>query len=158
MRGVIDALDFSIADHPEAEQINAQIRALTRGIDDMAVALAKLSNIPNMRHGGSLDGGTLERQHASMLGGLCDTLVSFLFDVAWSRAPALTEEAEASRYEDFEAFNVSLDDEYGDIEIAGSTFQPSRVLYLLDATQYEAARLEWESEQEVAASDQEEAA
>ncbi len=44
------------------------------------------------------------------------------------------------------------------IEIAGSTFQPSRVLYLLDATQYEEARLEWESEQEVAAEDQEAAA
>lgn len=158
MRGVIEALDFSIADHPEADQINAQIRALTQGIDDMAVALAKLSNIPNMRHGGSLDWGTLERQHAAMLGGLCDTLVSFLFDVAWSRAPALTDEAEASRYEDFEAFNASLDDEFGDIEIAGSTFQPSRVLYLLDATQYEAARLEWESEKEAAATDQEAAA
>ena len=146
MRNVIEALDFSIADHPEAEQINAQIRALTQGIDDMAVALAKLSNIPNMRHGGSLDWGTLERQHASMLGGLCDTLVSFLFNVAWSRAPALTEEVKPAGYEDFEAFNTSLDDDYGDIEIAGSRFQPSRVLYLLDATQYEAARLEWESE------------
>ena len=158
MRGVIDALHFSIADHPEAAQINVQIGALTRGIDDMAVALAKLSNIPNMRHGGSLDWGTLERQHASMLGGLCDTLVSFLFDVAWSRAPVLTAEAEPRRYEDFEAFNASLDDEFGDVLIAGSTFQSSRVLYLLDATQYEAARLEWESEQEADASDQEAAA
>ncbi len=149
MRDVIEALDFSIADHPEAEQINAQIRALTQGIDDMAVALAKLSNIPNMRHGGSLDWGTLERQHASMLGGLCDTLVSFLFDVAWSRSPVSAEDAEAIRYEDFEAFNASLD-AYGDLEIAGSTFQPSRVLYLLDATQYEAARLEWQQASDVA--------
>lgn len=158
MRDVIKALDFSIDGHPEAEQINAQIRALTQGIDDIAVALAKLSNIPNMRHGGSLDWGTLERQHATMLGGLCDTLVSFLFDVAWSRAPTLTEAAGAARYEDFEAFNTSLDDDYSDIEIAGSRFQPSRVLYLLDATQYEAARLEWESEQASDVASDEEAA
>lgn len=93
-----------------------------------------------------------------MLGGLCDTLISFLFDVAWTRAAAEAAETAISRYEDFEVFNASLDDDYGDVEIAGSTFQPSRVLYLLDATQYEAARLEWESEQEAAASDQEAAA
>jgi hypothetical protein len=156
MRGVIQALDFSIADHPDAAKINATIAALLKGIDDTAVALAQLSNIPNMRHGGSLDWGTLGRQHAVMLGGLCDALVSFLFDVAWSRAPFQVVEPEPSRYEDFEAFNASLDDEYGNVEIAGSTFLPSKVLYLLDATQYDAARLEWEAEQVV--SDDEEAA
>jgi hypothetical protein len=115
----------------------------------MAVALAKLSNIPNLRHGGSLDWGTLERQHALMLGGLCDTLVSFLFDVAWRRPVAPAAEPEPPRYEDFEAFNASLDDDYGDVEIAGSVFQPSKILYLLDNTQYEAARLEWEAEQAI---------
>jgi hypothetical protein len=156
MRGVIQALDFSIDDHPDAAKINATIAALLKGIDDTAVALAQLSNIPNMRHGGSLDWGTLGRQHAVMLGGLCDALVSFLFDVAWSRTPVQVGEPEGKRYEDFEAFNTSLDDEYGDIEISGSTFLPSRVLYLLDATQYDVARLEWETGQ--AASDDEEAA
>jgi hypothetical protein len=85
MRSVIEKMDFSIADHPEATKIHSTITALLKGIDDTAVALAQLSNIPNMRHGGSLDWGTLERQHAAMLGGLCDTLVSFLFDVAWRR-------------------------------------------------------------------------
>jgi hypothetical protein len=153
MRGVIQALDFSITEHPDAEKINATIAALLKGIDDVAVALAQLSNIPNMRHGGSLDWGTLERQHAIMLGGLCDTLVSFLFDVAWSRAPVQAVEPEAGRYEDFETFNSSLDGEYGDVEIAGSTFLASKILYMLDATHYEAVRLEWEAEQPIAASD-----
>jgi hypothetical protein len=147
MRNVIQALDFSITNHPEAEKINATIAALLKGIDDTAVALAQLSNIPNMRHGGSLDWGTLERQHAFMLGGLCDALVSFLFDVAWRRTPVQLVEPEPSRYEDFEAFNAWLDDEYGDAEIAGSSFPASKVLYMLDATQYEAARLDWEAEQ-----------
>jgi hypothetical protein len=156
MRDVINALDFSIADHPEAAKINTTIAALLKGVDDTAIALAQLSNIPNMRHGGSLDWGTLGRQHAVMLGGLCDALVSFLFDVAWTHSPAQVIEPEIDRYEDFDAFNVSLDEEYGDIEIAGSTFLPSKVLYLLDATQYEAARLEWEAEQVVG--DDEEAA
>jgi len=151
MRGVIEALDFSIADHPEATKINATISALLKGIDDTAVALAQLSNIPNMRHGGSLDWGTLEHQHAVMLGGLCDALVSFLFDVAWRRAPLQSVDPEPNRYEDFDAFNASFDDELGEIEIAGSTFLPSKILYLLDATQYEAARLEWEAEQSTAA-------
>jgi hypothetical protein len=84
------------------------------------------------------------------------TLVSFLFDVAWSRAAVRDVGSGLSRYEDFDAFNASLDDDHDDIEIAGSTFLPSKVLYLLDATQYEAARLEWESDQSTV--DNEEAA
>jgi Abortive infection C-terminus len=155
MRAVIDALDFTIADHPDGAKINATIAALAKGIDDTAVALADLSNIPNMRHGGSLDWGTLDRQHAAMLGGLCDTLVSFLFDVAWSRPSAPPAELEPGRYEDFEGFNNWVDDEHGNIEIAGSLFLPSKVLYMLDATQYEAARLDWEAEQAVAPADRE---
>jgi hypothetical protein len=120
----------------------------------VTIALAQLSNIPNMRHGGSLDWGTLERQHAIMLGGLCDTLVSFLFDVAWSRAPVKSSDPEPNRYEDFEAFNVWLDEEYGDIEIAGLMFLPSKILYLLDVTQYQVARLEWAAGKPEASTDE----
>lgn len=154
MKGVIAALDFSVANHPEAEKINTHVKELVQAIEDMAVALARLSNIPNLRHGGSLDWGTLERQHAVMLGGLCDTLVSFLFDVAWRRPTTQATEQEPSRYEDFVGFNASLDDDYDEVEIAGSVFQPSKVLYLLDNTQYEAARLEWEADQPVSEADQ----
>ncbi len=100
MRGVIQALDFSIASHPEAMKINQHLAELLEGIDDTAVALARLSNIPNMRHGGSLDWGTLERQHAAMLGGLCDTLVSFLFEVAWRRSPNQPVVPDPPAYED----------------------------------------------------------
>jgi hypothetical protein len=146
MRAVIGALDFTIADHPDGAAISTTIRALLKGIDDTAVALAQLSNIPNMRHGGSLDWGTLGRQHATMLGCLCDALVSFLFEAAWSRPSTEPAEAEPSRYEDFEGFNAWLDDEHGSVEIAGSIFLPSKILYMLDATQYEVARREWEAE------------
>lgn len=158
MKSVIAALDFSVVNHPEAERINAHVRELTQAIEDMAVALAKLSNIPNLRHGGSLDWGTLERQHALMLGGLCDTLVSFLFEVAWRRPNAQSTAPAPSKYEDFAAFNASIDEDYGDVEIAGSLFQPSRVLYLLDDTRYEAARLEWEAERRAIEAEQESAA
>jgi hypothetical protein len=155
MRGVIEALDFSIADHPEAARINTTIAALLKGVDDTAVALADLSNIPNMRHGGSLDWGTLERQHAAMLGGLCDALVSFLFDVAWRRPQSNGVEPEPDRYEDFTAFNTALDDDHPTIEIAGSLFLPSKILYLLDPTQYEAAPLDWQAQQAIDAAGQE---
>ena len=147
MRAVVEALDFSIPDHPDAEKINQTIADLLKGIDDTAAALARLSNIPNMRHGGSLDWGTLQRQHARMLGGLCDALVSFLFDVAWSRPSAGAPEPEPERYEDFVGFNEWLDDEYGMVEIAGSNFLPSQVLYLLDRTQYDAQKAAWDAEQ-----------
>lgn len=143
MRRVIEAMDFSIADHPEAAQINMHLGALLKGIDDVAVALADLSNVPNMRHGGSLDWGTLERQHARMLGGLCDTLVSFLFDIAFTRDGEGAQEVEAT-YADLTPFNDWFDDEYGVVEVAGSIFRSSQVLYALDPTQYDAARQQWE--------------
>ncbi len=146
MREIIAALDFSIIDHPDAAEINQQIKALTTGIDDMAFALARLSNFPNMRHGGSLDWGTLQRQHALMLGGLCDSLVAFLFDVAWSRGAEKAEEPAQPGYDDFPAFNAYLDAEY-EVEIAGSTFDASIVLFRLDETAYDAARIDWEAEQ-----------
>ena len=112
----------------------------------MTVALARLSNIPNMRHGGSLDWGTLQRQHALMLGGLCDSLVAFLFDVAWSRGAEKAEEPTQPGYDDFSGFNAYLYAEY-EVEIAGSTFDASLVLFRLDETAYDAARIDWEAEQ-----------
>ena len=127
MRGVIDALDFSIVDHPEAAAIHTHVQALVAAINDMAVALARLSNVPNMRHGGSLDWGTLERQHATMLGGLCDTLVSFLFEVAWSRPGIPNAEGATGTFDDYADFNEWLDEESNDVEVAGSRFRPSQV-------------------------------
>ncbi len=143
---IIKELNFSLPNHPNAERIDAAIRKLLGSINGAAAALAELSNIPNLRHGGSLDWATLERQHAVMLGGLCDTLVSFLFEVAWSRVAAHVAQPEPL-YEDFAAFNAYLDDEYGSVDIAGSSFLASKILHKLDETQYEAARLEWEAEQ-----------
>jgi hypothetical protein len=152
---VFRALDFALDGHPEADRIDKAIKRLVGSINGTIGALAELSNIPGMRHGGSLDWSTLQRRHAMMLGGLCDTLVSFLFDVTWSRASAQGEGAGPDRYEDFEAFNESLDNEYGDVQIAGATFLPSRILYSLDPIQYENARTEWTAEQAVADNEEE---
>jgi abortive infection Abi-like protein len=157
-RRVFDALDFSLKDHPDADRVDKAIKKLVGSINGTIGALAELSNIPGMRHGGSLDWSTLQRQHAHMLGGLCDTLISFLFDVAWTRASAEDAKPDVSRYEDLEAFNASLDDDYGDVEIAGSIFLPSKILHVLDPTRYEVALGEWEAEQAPASNDGEEAA
>lgn len=158
MRDIIAALDFSITGHPNAADINEQIAALTTGIVDVAWALSKLSNIPNMRHGGSLDWGTLQRHHALMLGGLCDSLVAFLFDVAWSRATPDDATGDKPDYGDHDAFNAYLDSEYDPVEIAGAIFEPSYVLFHLDETAYDAARIDWEAEQAAEATDDREVA
>lgn len=150
---IIDALDFSIDGHPHAQRINAIIKRLLGSINGTASALAELSNVPNLRHGGSLDWTTLDRQHAIMLGGLCDTLVSFLFEIAWSRQPA-KEPVEIVRYEDFPEFNDYLDDENDVVEVAGSQFLPSRVLFSLDRTQYDVIRQEWAGDIETPSSDE----
>ena len=159
MRTVINAMDFSITGHPDAEKINETLKKLLGSINGTAHALAELSNIPNMRHGGSLDWGTLQRQHALMLGGLCDSLVAFLFDVAWSRITAEPEGDNKAAYGANAGFNDYLDNEYDEVEIAGAAFQPSYVLFQLDETAYDSTRIDWEAGQaEEAAADKEAAA
>ena len=143
MTKVIEAFDFSMADHPDGDKIHEELTALTKGIEETTTALARLSNIPNMRHGGALDWAVLQRQHAYMLGGLCDALVSFLLDVAWSRPSEEVEPPPGPTYAEEGEFNESLDSEYELVEIAGSSFEPSRILFTLDPTQYEAALTEW---------------
>jgi len=157
-RRVFEKIDFSLDGHPDAEKIGTAIKKLIGNINGTIQALAELSNIPGMRHGGSLDWKTLQRQHAVMLGGLCDTLITFLFEVAWARADGANAEVATQRYEDFETFNSALDDDYETVEIAGSTFLPSRILYTLDRTVYDSAREEWEIERSAATADSEEAA
>ena len=142
---IIKALDFSVPGHPDADKIGKTIEKLLGSINGTASALAELSNFPNLRHGGSLDWATLGRQHAVMLASLCDALVGFLFEVAWSRLPKSV--LVIDRYADFADFNAYLDDEHEIVVIAGSTFEPSCVLFTLDPTQYEAARQEWEADQ-----------
>ena len=153
---IIKALDFSVPGHPEADRIGKTIEKLLGSINGTASALAELSNIPHLRHGGSPDWATLGRQHAVMLASLCDALVGFLFEVAWSRLPKPL--GHTDRYADFADFNAYLDDEHEPVEIAGASFEPSRVLFTLDPTQYDAARQEWEVEQAAPASQPSEAA
>lgn len=143
MTKVIEAFDFSLPEHPDGQKIHDELLALVKGIEEMTTALARLSNFPNMRHGGALDWSVLERQHAYMLGGLCDALVSFLLDVAWSRPSEEVEEPSGPSYELEGDFNDSIDGEYGLVKIADSSFEPSRILFNLDRTQYEAALVEW---------------
>ena len=157
MTKVIEAFDFTMADHPDGDKIHEELSALIKGIEETTTALARLSNIPNMRHGGALDWAVLQRQHAFMLGGLCDALVSLLLDVAWSRPTEEVEELSGPSYTLESDFNDNLDSEYELVEIASSSFEPSRILFTLDPTQYEAALTEWrltnsaDSEQEAAA-------
>lgn len=143
MTKVIEAFDFTMTDHPDGDKIHEELSALIKGIEETTTALARLSNIPNMRHGGALDWAVLQRQHAYMLGGLCDVLVSFLLDVAWSRSSDESEEPTGPSYATESDFNDNLDSEYELVVIAGSSFEPSRILFTLDPTQYEAVLAEW---------------
>lgn len=154
---VIKALDLSLTGHPQQDKIEQHLKKLLGSMNGVASSLAALSNIPNLRHGGALDWPTLERQHAYMLGGLCDALVSFLLDVAWSRPSEEVAQPSGPTYALETDFNDNLDSEHEMVEIAGSTFEPSRILFTLDPTQYEAALTEWrltnsaDEEQEAAA-------
>lgn len=144
-RRILRALDLSLQGHPQAAQIEAHVKRLLGSISGAASALAELSNIPNLRHGGALDLPTLERHHAYMLGGLCDALVSFLLDVARSRPDEAPAPPRLS-YDDNPDFNATLDGEQPPIEVAGGRFQPGEVLFKLDPILYETALAEWRAE------------
>lgn len=143
---IIKAMDFSVHGHPEAGKIGKTIEKLLGSINGTASALAELSNIPHLRHGGSLDWTTLGRQHAVMLGSLCDALVGFLIEIAWTRSPAPAASPPPDQFGDFPEFDAYLDDG-PQVTVAGAVFEPSRVLFNLDRTQYDAARQEWEADQ-----------
>lgn len=153
---IIKAMDFSVSGHPDAEQIGLTIQKLLGSINGMASALAELSNYRNLRHGGSPDWSSLGRQHAKMLGGLCDSLVSFLFDVAWSRlALAVVDRAP---YDLNPEFNEVVDEVYGSFEIDEGQYPASKILYALDETIYENKKAAWFAEQSVPEADNEAAA
>ncbi|UVF18854.1 abortive infection family protein [Microvirga terrae] len=141
---ILKAMDFSIAGHPDAERIGATIQKLLGSINGMAGALSELSNYRNLRHGGSPDWSSLGRQHAKMLGGLCDSLVSFLFDVAWTRSVAAPEQR--APYDTYPAFNEFIDEFYGSFEVDEAQYSASQVLYALDETVYETKKTAWLTE------------
>lgn len=140
---IIKAMNFSLDGHQDGDKIGEVIKKLIGSINGAVGALAELSNIPGMRHGAPLDWSTLQRQHAVMLGGLCDTLISFLFEVAWTRAAANDGEIPSSNYIDFSEFNEELDEEYGNVDVAGSPYLTSRALFALDPLRYDELRIEW---------------
>jgi hypothetical protein len=142
MQFVIQNLDFSIDGHPNAADINMHLTALLDSINAASVALARLSNIPNMRHGGSLSWSTLARRHADMLGGFCDALVSFLLECAWGRMTAAAL-AEIPPFEAEPMFNDWLDEEHDPVVVLEAIFQPSLVLFTLDREQYDSALVDW---------------
>ncbi len=143
-RRIIHSLDFALDGHPDSERIAAVIQRLVGNVNGTIAALGQLSNIRGLRHGGSLDWSTLHRHHATMLGGLCDTLLTFMFEVAWSRVAGPTE-LPADRYVDHPEWNENLDEEWGSIRIGEGEYWASRVLFALDTTQYEALRVEWDA-------------
>lgn len=137
---LIKSMDFSLDGHPEGVQIGASIAKLLGSINGTASALAELSNYANLRHGGALDWPVLRRQHALMLGALCDALVAFLFDVAWSRDAV--EAGEEIRYSADPKYNLRIDEEFGPVEVAGGSYSTSLALFHLDPLRYQSLRTE----------------
>lgn len=137
---LIKAMNFAFDGHPEGVQIGTSIAKLLGSINGTASALAELSNYANLRHGGALDWPVLQRQHAHMLGALCDALVSFLFHVAWSRDVA--EIKEELLYSADSDYNIRLDEEFGNVEVAGGSYPASLALFHLDPLRYRALQSE----------------
>ena len=137
---LIKSMDFTLEGHPEGEEIGISIAKLLGSINGTASALAELSNYANLRHGGALDWPVLQRQHAFMLGALCDALVAFLFDVAWSRDPG--DVLEEIRYSSDPDHNRRIDEEFGLAEVADGSYQTSLALFHLDPFRYRSLKTE----------------
>ena len=143
---IFSALELRLNGHPHAEDIRTGIRQLFGGLNGTMSAISKLSNIEGLRHGAHFDWPTLERRHAAMLGGFCDTLVAFVIEAASNEsAPASNDEQEPS-FEAASEFNDWIDESHGPVSILEGEYQPSLILFTLDREQYDSALALWEPE------------
>jgi hypothetical protein len=142
MRAIIDALDLRLDGHPRASDIKTALQKLFGGLSGAVSAISELSNIEGLRHGPHLDWPKLERRHAAMLGGFCDTLVAFVIEAA-SPVKQPTVGNDETSFEAATEFNDWLDEECGPIKILQGVFSPSLVLFTLDRQQYDNALAGW---------------
>ena len=147
MSTIFSALELQLSGHPHAEDIKAGLRQLFGGLNGTMSAISKLSNIEGLRHGAHLDWPTLERRHAAMLGGFCDTLVTFVIEAASTEQISKRDEERETVFEDASAFNDWIDESHGPVSILEGVFQPSLILYTLDREQYDSALAGWQPEE-----------
>ena len=141
MRAIIKAVDVRLDGHPRAPDIKTALQKLFGGLSSAMGAIAELSDIEGLRHGPHLDWPKLERRHAAMLGGFCDTLVAFVIEAAC--AQKATVKVEESPFEAAPEFNDWLDEEHGPVVILDGIYSPSQILFMLDREQYDSALTTW---------------
>lgn len=147
MHAIIGALDLSLNGHPRAEDVKEGLQQLFGSLNGAVSAIARLSNIEGLRHGAHFDWPTLERRHAVMLGGFCDTLVAFVIEAA-SVEPTYEGIAEQEvSFEEAAAFNDWIDENHSPVAILEGVFLPSQILYTLDRQQYDSALAGWQPEE-----------
>jgi len=142
MRAIIDALDMRLDGHPRSTDIKTALQKLFGGLSGAVSAISELSNIEGLRHGPHLDWPKLERRHAAMLGGFCDTLVAFVIEAACAQLPVA--QIDDAPFEAAPDFNDWLDEEHGPVAILDGVYQPSQILFVLDREQYDSALAAWQ--------------
>ena len=147
MNIIINALDLRLHGHPRAEDVKEGLQQLFGSLNGAVSAIARLSNVEGLRHGTHFDWPKLERRHAVMLGGFCDTLVAFVTDAATAEPITPVTEEQELVFEEAAAFNDWIDESYGPVSILEGVFQPSQILYTLDRQQYESALAGWQPEE-----------
>ena len=147
MHAIISALDLRLHGHPRAEDVKEGLQQLFGSLNGAIGAIARLSNIEGLRHGSHFDWPRLERRHAVMLGGFCDTLVAFVIDAASCDQVPKQDQVQDLSFEDSAAFNDWIDETHGPVVILQGVFQPSQVLYTLDRQQYDSALVGWQPEE-----------
>jgi hypothetical protein len=145
MRAIIKAVELRLDGHPRAADIKAALQKLIGGLNGAMGAIAQLSDIEGLRHGPHLDWPKLDRRHAAMLGGFCDTLVAFVIEAASAQQPvAMIDE---TTFESAPAFNDWLDEEHGPVKILEGVFSPSLILFTLDRQQYDSTLAVWQPDE-----------
>ena len=145
MRAIIKAVDLRLDGHPRADGIKTALQKLVGGLNGAMSAIAELSDIEGLRHGPHLDWPKLDRRHATMLGGFCDTLVAFVIEAASAQQPSV--EIDEPTFESASEFNDWIDEEHEPVRILEGIFSPSLVLFTLDRQQYDAALAGWQPDE-----------
>lgn len=147
MSTIFGALELRLNGHPHADDIKGGLRQLFGGLNGTMNAISKLSNIEGLRHGAHLDWPMLERRHAAMLGGFCDTLVAFVIEAASTEPAFKRAEEQETSFEGAAAFNDWIDESHGPVAILEGEYQPSLILFTLDRQQYDSALAGWQPEE-----------
>lgn len=142
-RSAIKQIPLLPPSSPNDSKTEKPITQTINGLHTALLGICELRNVYGFAsHGTDGKNTPLETVQALLAAQTADTIVGFLF-----RCHRQGQEKSILNYGDNEEFNEYFDDVHGKVEIIGSTFKASEILFLMDQVSYIQALREYELEE-----------